>query len=149
MFTSGRVRHPARWACAATSPNPEMAPLNGIAEGARSRDPVTGEIVAHFPLVCIAQGRAPSRKSQIKRSEAFEARLIVRRGDIAGHDHEAAHARVGKFLQPFLHLRAFAFDGASASDVEFREVASDSAAFLLELTHTLLHVGGVNAIRTP
>src|SRR5271170_669877 len=30
MLTPGRERHPARCACAATSPNPEIAPLNGI-----------------------------------------------------------------------------------------------------------------------
>src|SRR5579863_7950537 len=143
MFTSGRVRHPARWACAATSPNPEMAPLNGIAEGARSRDPVTGEVAVHVPTRVYCAGSYSFRKSQIKRREAVEARLIIRRGDVAGHDHETAHARVGKFLQLFLHLRALALHGACASDVEFREGASDRAAFLLELIHILFHVGGV------
>src|SRR5216683_5382390 len=123
------MRFIRRWRPSAASPKAPASAIHFLREA-----------VVHFPLVWIAQGRAPSRKSQIKRREAFEARLVIRRGDVADRDHETAHARVGKFLQAFLHLRAFALDCAGASNVELREVATDGMALLLKFIDILLHI---------
>src|SRR5882724_5026345 len=129
MLTSGRVRHPARCACAATSPKPEIAPRSIIFE---PENPSDGT-------------------SDVGLRQTFEFRSVFVRAESARdqRDHETSDAERRVLAEFVLHLRALVADRPHHGEIEPGVVAPGLVALLAQLRGRRLHLVDADPNRAP